>query len=566
MMKKTKRIRMATMAGMTVVALSLTACGGETANKASGDKTSGATAELSKDGDYNQMSRDEIKDGGTLTLPIPEISEQQNDFQANGTLYTRNVWSWYNPQMALFSGSGDYTPNPDYITEVKDEVKDGKTVVTYKIVDKATFNDGTPIDYKAFENTWKMNNGENKELQVSATDGYELIESVQPGASDKEVVVTFQGTYPWWQGLFNHILHPAVNTPELFNEGYLNKLHPEWGAGPYKVENADFNAGTVTFVPNEKWWGDAPKLEKVTYRQMEDQASINAFQAGEIDATAVGEKNRYAVAKGMGDAIEIHKALRPSNFLMTLNSKTPALKDIKVREAIFTAVDRSQLAAIRFNGLDYKEELPGSFILYQTQDGYEDNFGSLVKFDPEKSKQLLDEAGWKEGSDGIREKDGQKLSLRYVITGDSEMVKATASANQKMLKDVGVDLKIEERPSSDFSNVTSQRDFDVFLMGFNSGDPFGPQWFGQTYASDSELNKSGTGTPELDKKIEEMTKLPTTDEQTKKSNELEKEALATFGIMPYANGPDLIATKKGLANYGSYSFAVVPKEDIGWEK
>ena len=101
-----------------------------------------------------------------------------------------------------------------------------------------------------------------------------------------------------------------------------------------------------------------------------------------------------------------------------------------------------------------------------------------------------------------------------------------------MLKDVGVDLKIEERPSSEFSKVTSERDFDLFLSAFASSDPFGVAYFGQTYASDSTLNMSSTGTKEFDKKIEELQKLPTKDEQIDRVNELESEAFGHYGILP----------------------------------
>ena len=558
------RLRIASVATMATLALALSACGGSSSDSASGSGE--AQVEVKPSGDYNEKSRDELKDGGTLTLPIGEITEQQNVFHANMTSDTRSVWSWYNPQIALFDGEGNYTANPDYISEVKDEEKDGNTVVTFTIRDEAKYNDDTPIDWKAFENTWKMNNGEQEGNQVNSTGGYERITSVEAGANDKEAVVTFDGVYPWWQGLFNQLLHPAINTTELYNEAYLNKLHPEYGAGPFKVENADFNGGTVTFVPNEKWWGDAPKLEKVTYRQMESQATINAFQAGEIDAASVSTKNNMTIAKGMGDAIDIRAAMLPANYLLTLNSEAPALKDEKVREGIMTGIDRTQLAAVRFNGLGYTEELPGSLVMFGTQEGYQDNFSEVVSFDKDKAKSLFEEAGYTANSEGIMEKDGQPLSIRYVSTGDSEMVKSTAAALQKMLRDVGVDMQVEERPSSDFSKIMSEKDFDIIASGFRSTDPFGPAYFNQTYASDSELNKSGTGSAELDKKIAELQKLPTSEEQTKRANELEKEAFGHFGLMPYANGADMQGVKKGLANIGALGFAVIPKEDIGWEK
>ena len=558
-----KRYGLAVIALLSAAALTLSGCSGTKQQEASSDSAGGVHINLK--GDYNPMERDQIKDGGELTLPIYEISEQSNSLHANSVMDTLTLWRWYNPQPVLFDGDGTWHPNPDYLTNVKDEEVDGKTVVTYDINPDAVFNDGTPIDWRAFETTWKVSNGENKDFSVSSTDGYELIESVTAGESDKQAVVTFKQPFAWWQALFNQFMHPAVSDPQTFNEGYLKNPHPEWGAGPYKVDQFDYNSGTVSFVPNEKWWGEKPKLDKVTYRQMESQATINAYQAGEVDAVEITNKDHLAVAKTVKDTT-LRGTLRPSNYLVTLNAKTPTLEDVKVREAVFTGINRETLAQVRFNGMDYTENLPGSFALFQNQKGYQDNFGGLVTYDQDKAKQLLDEAGWTEGSDGIREKDGKKLTLRYVTFGDSQLVKSTAAAMQKMLKDIGVYLQVEERPSSDFSKVIAEREFDVLTSGFTSYDPYGVAYFKQVYASDSELNKSGTGTPEMDEKIAELQQLPTQEEQIKRANELEKEALQQYGIMPYVNGPQLYATKNGLANYGSYAFALVPKENIGWAK
>ena len=565
-----KRLRVAALAGLSSISLVLASCssdgnsegtaagGGQDTASTQADKSGdGEQLQVNASGDYNPLERDQIQDGGELTLAITEIAEQQNVFHANMNLYTSTLWSKYNPQLSLFDGDGTYHPNPAYLTDVKSEDVDGKTVVTYTINPEAKYNDGTLLDWTAYENTWKFNNGTNPEVQVNSTDGYELIESVTQGADDKQAVVTFKQTYPWWEGLFGTLVPPQVKDADTFMNAYLKQVHPEWGAGPFKVETVDFESGTASFVPNENWWGDKPKLDKITYRQMEDQASLNAFRAGEVDATGAGTRDRLATAKEMGDAVEIRTALQPSNYLMTINSTAPGLDDIKVREAIMRGIDREQLAAIRFQGLGYTEELPGSFNLYQTQDGYEDNFGEVVQYDPEKAKELLKEAGYDESN---------PLSVRYVTLGDSPMVQATTSALQAMLRNIGVDVQVEERPSSDFSKVTAERDFDLFMSGFSSSDPYGVAYFGQTYASDSELNKSGTGSPEMDKKIEELQQIPDADGQIKRANELEKEALAQYGIMPYANGPQIVAAKKGLANYGANSFAVLPIENVGWAK
>ena len=557
--------RSSVMSVVAVVVATSLMLGGCASDKKNANSGPAATVEIKPNGDYNPLERDQIKDGGELTLPILEVPEQSNSLHGNAIVDGTTLWRWYNPQMTLADGDGTWHPNPAYLTNVKDEEVDGKTVVTYDINPDAVFNDDTPIDWRVFETMWKFNNAENPDVVANSTDGYDQIESVTAGESDKQAVVTYKQAYPWWQALFDRVLHPSVVDAQTFNEGYLKNPHPEWGAGPYKVDQFDYNSGTVSFVPNEKWWGEKPKLDKVTYRQMESQATINAYQAGEVDAVEITNKDHLAVAKTVKDTV-LRGTLRPSNYLVTLNAKTPTLEDVKVREAVFTGMDRETLAQVRFNGMDYTENLPGSFALFQNQKGYQDNFGGLVTYDQDKAKQLLDEAGWAESSDGIREKDGKKLTLRYVTFGDSQLTKSTAAAMQKMMKDIGVDLQVEERPSSDFSQVIAEREFDVLTSGFMSYDPYGVAYFKQVYASDSELNKSGTGTPEMDEKIAELQQLPTQEEQIKRANELEKEALQQYGIMPYVNGPQLYATKNGLANYGSYAFALVPKENIGWAK
>ncbi|MDO4631346.1 MAG: ABC transporter family substrate-binding protein [Corynebacterium sp.] len=558
-----KPYRVAVVALLSATALILGACSSSSNKTASTDSAGGV--QIKPAGDYNPLERDQIKDGGEFKLSIAEITEQSNTFHGNATAGTATLWRWYNPQLTLSDGDGTWHANPAYLTNVKDEEVDGKTVITYDIHPDAIFNDDTPIDWKAFENTWKFNNGENQEVVANSTDGYDLIESVTQGENEKQAVVTFKQPYPWWQGLFANVVHPAVADAQTFNEGYIKNPHPEWGAGPFKIETFDYNSGNVTFVPNEKWWGDKPKLDKVSFRQMEAQATINAFQSGEIDVAGASTKDTLAVAKGMSN-IDIRGALLPANELLTLNSQAATLNDSKVREAIFTGIDRGTLAQLRFNGLDYTEKLPGSLLLYQTQPGYEDNYGELIKYNEEKAKQLLDEAGWVVGGDGIREKDGKKLTLRYVSFGDNPLIKSIAIALQKMLKDLGADMQIIEKPSSEFQRVLAEKDFDVLLSGYGSSDPFGVAYFKQDYGSDSTLNKSGTGTPEFDEKIKELQQIPNQEEQIAKANELEKEAVKMYGVLPYANGPQLVAVKKGLANYGAYSFAILPKESIGWAK
>ncbi|MET1005769.1 MAG: ABC transporter family substrate-binding protein [Propionibacteriaceae bacterium] len=559
----------AAVAAVAAIALSLTACGG---GGTSSDTQAPAanSSDLAKAGaQYNPQPRDNIKDGGTLTTSVPEITSQLNTFHGDGTLYSLQFWRWYNPTLINFAPDGTPSPNPDYLTSEKKEEKDGKTVVTYTINPKATYNDGSPIDWKSFESTWKTNNGKDEAYVASSTDGYSLIESVTKGVDDRQAVVTFSTVYAWPDGLFNVLLNPKAATPDVYNKGYINNAHAEWGAGPYTVDKLDTKNGTFSFKKNPKWWGEPGKLDTRTFKALESSADINAFKNGQLDAVAAETKDRLAQVNTVKD-VDVRRSAAPSNRLLTLNAKSASgnLADVNVRKAVMLGIDRSVLAKISFNGLDYTEDPPGSFMLFGFQKGYEDNFTAAgYKYDAAEAGKLLDAAGWVPGADGVREKGGKKLSLEYPVIGDDATVIAGAKAVTSMLKAIGVTVVIDQHPSADFSKVFTSGQFDLFGLGFSSSDPFGFAYFCQIYCSDSGLNKSGTGTAALDKEAKALATVGDPTEQIAQGNKLEQKIFSeTWGIMPTENGPQIVATKKGLANYGAGLFFVGKVEDIGWQK
>src|SRR5699024_10304993 len=100
--------------------------------------------------------------------------------------------------------------------------------------------------------------------------------------------------------------------------------------------------------------------------------------------------------------------------------------------------------------------------LFPFQPGYEDALSEAGwKFDPDADKKLLDDAGWVEGEDGIREKDGEKLSVVYPIFSDDPTIQALAKALQAQEKAVGIDVQIDVRPSTDFSNDYTSKNWDI---------------------------------------------------------------------------------------------------------
>jgi glutathione transport system substrate-binding protein len=549
------------LAATAVLSVALVACGGSGNRGGSGD----TGQSLSEQAQFNSQPYENIRDGGTLTTALPEITPQFNTWQGDGTLYSLTLWRWYNPVLITFTADGDAVYNSDYLTDVKQELIDGNTRITYTINPKATYNDGTPIDWRSFEAVWKTNGATNPAYIVDSSDGYDRIASVTRGVDDRQAVVTFRGVNLWWQSLYNNLIHPNAVDPQVYNQGYIDNPHPEWGAGPYQIQNFDKQNGTITFVRNPKWWGKPGKLESRTFLTMESAASINAFKNGQLDATGVATKDRLAQVQGM-TGIDIRKSIEPTLNFFTLNGQSPILADPAVRKAVFEGIDRQQLQEIQFQGLNLTAQLPGSMVLLPFQDGYQDNFAKVITFNPEQAKKGLEAVGWVPGPDGVRVKDGKPLEFTYVNTGDDPTGKAIASATAAMLKNIGVRLTIRQVPASEFSTILTGKRFDMFYSGVSQSDPYGIAYICQLYCSDSTLLKSGVNSPALDAQLRTINQLPTPQEQYTAANEVETEAFTTYGIMPTINRPTIVAVKQGLANYGAGRFFVATPETIGWQK
>ena len=566
---------MGTIAISGALALALGGCASDNSGNGGDD---GGEKQETKSVDYNPQPRENLKQGGEVNFPINEIPEQMNALHADGSADTARVAYWYNPQILLVTPEGEVQKNDAYLDAYEiGEDADGNTTVTFTFVDEAHFNDGTDMDWTAIENTWKANRSTDDGYVPNATDGYDQIKSVEQGDSPKTAVVTFDGAYAWPSMAFltGGLVHPKVDTAKKFNEAYIENPHPEWGAGPYTIDSFDSKAQTITLVPNPEWWGDEPMLDKVTFRAMEASASINAYKNGEIDQVGVGTLDRLQQIEGEDDTV-IYRAQQTAKSVLMVDAKKPQFEDIDVRKAFFLGIDIDQQKQIAWNGLGYEEEPAGSLNMYSFQDGWKDNFKEAgLKHDPDAANKLLDDAGWTLNEDtGVREKDGEKLSVVLPMFGDDPTIEATYKALQANEKEIGIDVQIDARPSTDFSNDLTSKNWDVASLRFTDSDPFGPAWMCQLYCTGSGLNLSETQTEEIDKELKDKVQSQTTSEAyTKAAMDLEPSIIErTWGVIPLYNGPSISAARTGLANLtpepyvGLDGFGMTPVENVGWEK
>jgi len=526
-----------------------------------------------KDKTYNNpQPRDNIQQGGTLTLPAGEVGPNWNVFSTEGNTATmQELWSWYMPSTITTDATiTAYTPDPNFITSLSSSMDSGKEVVTVDFNENAHFNDGTPIDYRALQAVWTVCNGTNDAYTPASTDGYDKVESIEPGSSDKEAILTFSDPVYPYEPIVSSLLHPDAANPDAWNS-WNNNPHPEWGAGPFTVDSVDNTQ--VTFKPNPEWWGDAPMLDTVQYKQMDAQATYNAFKNGEVDTTgfaASGSQEMLSNFEGMDDT-----TIRRGNSLgiacIEVNTEHGMLQDINVRKAFWQCIDPATIRSVIWQGVNWDEDTPGSLLVPYWADGYEDNRPDDIKNlnsaedRTNAAKQTLEDAGYTQNDSGIYEKDGQPVTFGFTTFGDSNTVKNRSAAIQKMAKDAGMDVEIDSHPSSDFSKVLASGNWDVCLFRWVSVPAYvwnAPQLYGSTSAS----NFTHTGDADLDKELEKIITISDKGDQRKAFNDAEKKCMQSYAFIPLFSGPDVIVTKAKLANWGPALFESTDYKNVGFQK
>jgi peptide/nickel transport system substrate-binding protein len=151
-----------------------------------------------------------------------------------------------------------------------------------------------------------------------------------------------------------------------------------------------------------------------------------------------------------------------------LNNKLPQLSDKLVRQALLTALDRQRIIDELWNGAAKVAHCSYSpkFDFYSINNEPETKH---YDFNVDGAKALLDQAGWAPGADGIREKDGTRLSFTCTtITGDTAR-RPIAELAQQMFAAVGVEMKLEESPVSAILEALPKGDMDASLFNWTYG-------------------------------------------------------------------------------------------------
>jgi len=244
------------------------------------------------------------------------------------------------------------------------------------------------------------------------------------------------------------------------------------GSGPFVLESYTQDQGAViTRRDGYAWASEVSQNQGEAYLDQIDftvvpESGVRAGGLASDQFDAVGDVLPQDVAQVEGAGGSVLTRTNPGvTFVLQPNVTVAPLDDPDVRQALSAAIDRQQLVDTVLSDA-FK---PATSVLASTTPGYTDLSDDLA-FDAAKAEQLLDGAGWTKGTDGIREKDGAKLSVDVVYAPLFTGSQAVLELAQQQLRAVGVDLVLRQLTPADQQAVLTSGDYDTYYYNVTRAD------------------------------------------------------------------------------------------------
>lgn len=417
---------------LAVTAVAVTGCGQK--NQTQPTETVVETnAEVSKEETSESEKTEEKKDRDGVIVVMSPSSEPEAGFDP--------AYGW---------GAGEHVHEPliqstltvttpdlkiDFDLAKNMEVSDDGFIWTVDIRDDVKFTDGEPLTAADVAFTY------NTLRDTSSVNDFTMLKEAE--AVDEDTVV-FHMNRPY--SIWPYTMAIVGIVPE-------HAYGPEYGENPigsgrYMLKQWD-KGQQVIFEANPDYYGEAPKMKKVTVLFMEEDAAFAAAQSGQIDLTytaaTYGDQNvngfqllSFPTVDNRGfnlPAVSVEEGAKLSKDV-TYPVGNDVTCDINIRRAINLAIDRDSMIDNVLNGYGSQ-----AYSACDKMPWYND--ASKIETDIDQAKKLLDESGWKEGKDGIREKDGLKAAFHLLYPSSDSVRQAIAADTANQLKAIGLDVTIE---------------------------------------------------------------------------------------------------------------------------
>lgn len=255
------------------------------------------------------------------------------------------------------------------------------------------------------------------------------------------------------------------------------------GTGPFIAEKVTDTEWTL--VKNPDYWGGDVKLDKVIIKSIMDGDTLtNALQAGDIDAAYGMPYASYSLFES--DDFTISSAATSRSFFGQFNSQSEIMQDAAVRQAICMGIDKEGFVDVLLNGKGEPAEgpFPASFT-------FGDSTVKADAYDPDGARKILEEAGWTDtDGDGIREKDGQRLTVRWLTYPGRMELPLLAESAQASLKDIGIEVDVNS--SQDHLTVVADPTaYDLYVSALVTAPTGDPEYFFTTCTLDASAKNRG---------------------------------------------------------------------------
>ena len=367
--------------------------------------------------------------------------------------------------------------------------RDGKTY-NFVLRDNVKWHDGQP--FTAQDVKFTLDLYRNPDSGSIFTPRLENVASVKTSGAHGVIITLSKPTAPFLDNLsFIMMLpeHALKNIPvkDLAKSSWWSTA--PIGTGPFKFNKLVPDQYVELTAFNDYWRGK-PKLDKLINRYFKEAGSaVLALRSGEIQFTYVSG-DEAAGLKGDPNITVLPGPSHVANYI-GFNFKDPRFKDLRVRQAILSAIDRKSIIAQLYNGAGSLASCAYTDAQFVPKKGLSAN-----AYDPERAKQLLKDANWSAVKDNgpaleLLTYYGDKLSSDVMVT------------IQQMLSQVGVNVKVRTVDVATYNQTTTAGNFTLTFAGQGNGpDPETANvLFESTAARASGANRFSIAMPQLDQLI-----------------------------------------------------------------
>jgi peptide/nickel transport system substrate-binding protein len=276
------------------------------------------------------------------------------------------------------------------------------------------------------------------------------------------------------------------------NTDGIKKMHrTPMGSGPYKF--VQYKEGIETIlVANENYWKGKPKIKNIIYKATNENTRIQMLSSGEtdLDEVTVNARNIAQLKQSGFLTIQMH----PTNGYgyIGMNVGNPMFSDPKVRQALAYGLNRKQIVDAVYEGYADVCNEPESKVGWAFNPDV-----NTYEYNPEKAAQMLDEAGWKKGTDGVREKDGKKFVIHFTASTPNPVNEAIIPIAKQNYEQLGITFIPEQMEFNGVVKKQKSGEAEMFFMAWHlNTDPDATTIY-KTKGTQNYLNYSNAKVDEL---------------------------------------------------------------------